>query len=71
MDIDMTDDTPDPAAMHAQAERTELMRIAAQRIVDNHEHGRRMAEADTLQWAQDFVRFNPRRVEPLGTGEPA
>lgn len=71
MDIDMTDDTPDPAAMHAQAERTELMRMCAQRIVNHHETGDRLAEAHALQWARDFVRFNPRRVEPLGTGEPA
>jgi hypothetical protein len=57
------------AAVRAHAERTELLRMAAQRIVDNHEHGRRMAEEQTLQWARDFVRFNPRRFEPLGTGE--
>lgn len=67
----MIDDTPDPRAIRAQAERTELLRIAAQRIVDMHEHGRRMAEAETLQWAREFVRFNPRYPLPLTTGEPA
>lgn len=67
----MTDDTPDASDIRAHAERTELMRMAAQRIVDNHEHGRRMAEADTLQWARDFVRMNPRYPLPLTTGEPA
>jgi hypothetical protein len=67
----MTDyeDTNMVAAVRAHAKRTELLRMAAQRIVDNHEHGRRMAEEQTLQWARDFVRFNPRRFEPLGTGE--
>jgi hypothetical protein len=67
----MTDDTPNPAAIRAQAERTELMRMACARIVNHHETGQRIAEAETLQWARDFVRFNPRRIEPLGTGEPA
>jgi hypothetical protein len=67
----MTEDAPDPRMIRAHAERTELMRMAAQRIVDNHEHGRRMADEQTLIWARDFVRFNPRRGEPLGTGEPA
>jgi hypothetical protein len=56
-------------AMRAQAERAELMRMAAQRIVDNHEHGRRMADEETLKWARDFVRFNPRYPAPLTTGE--
>jgi hypothetical protein len=71
VDICMTDDEDAniAAEIRAHAERTELMRIAAQRIVDNHENGRRMAEEQTLQWARDFVRFNPRRFEPLGTGE--
>ena len=73
MDICMKDDEDENimAAVRAHAERTELMRMAAQRIVDNHEHGRRMADEQTLIWARDFVRFNPRRFEPLGTGEPA
>ncbi len=67
----MTDDTPDPQAMRAHAERTELMRMACQRIVDNHEHGRRMADEETLQWARDFVSMNRPLGRPLGTGEPA
>ncbi len=66
----MTDDIPDPQLLREQAERTELRRMCAQRIIDNHEHGRRMAEAETLQWARDFVRFNPALGRPLGTGEP-
>lgn len=65
------DDPIDPQAERLHAERRELMRIAAQRIVDNHEHGRRMAEEETLQWARDFVQFNRPLGRPLGTGEPA
>lgn len=66
----MNDDI-DPVAARVLAERRELMRIAAQRIVDNHEHGRRMAEADTLQWARSFVRANRPLGRPLTAGEPA
>jgi hypothetical protein len=65
----MTDDTPEPQLLREQAERTELRRMCAQRIIDNHEHGRRMADEQTLQWARDFVRFNPRYPLPLTTGD--
>lgn len=59
------------AAVRAQAERTELMRMCAQRIIDHHEHGRRIADEQALKWARDFVAFNPRYPQPLTTGEPA
>ncbi len=57
------------AELRAQAERTELMRLCAARIVDHHESGRRIADDQALQWARDFVRFNPPLSRPLGTGE--
>ena len=60
----------DPIAAAVLAERRELMRAAAARIVENHEQGRRVADAESLQWARDFVRLNPPLGRPLGTGEP-
>ena len=66
----MTDEPVNPAAERLLAERRELMRVAAARIVQNHEQGRRIADADALQWARDFVSMNAPLTRPLGTGEP-
>ena len=63
-------DAPDPIATRVLAERRELLRIAAARIVENARMGRRIADADTLQWAKTFLAANPALVGALGTGEP-
>ena len=67
----MIDEPIDPAVARVLAERRELMRVAAARIVENHEQGRRTADPESLQWAQAFVRANPPLGRPLGTGAPA
>ena len=63
-------DTPDPIAAIVLAERRELLRIAAARIVENARMGRRIADAETLQWAKTFLAANPALSGALGTGEP-
>lgn len=63
-------DTPDPIAARVLAERRELLRIAADRIVENARLGRRIADADTLQWAKTFLAAYPPLVGGLSTGEP-
>jgi hypothetical protein len=52
------------------AERNELTRIAASRILENHEMGRKIADSETLAWARAFVRMHKPLCRPLGTGEP-
>ena len=52
------------------AEQLELMRIAAQRVVDDHASGARN-DPHALAWAQQIVRTTPPLGRPLGTGEPA
>ena len=50
-------------------EQRELMRIAAQRVVDDHTAGRRIGP-EALQWARQIVAtFKPLGL-PLGTGDP-
>ena len=50
-------------------EQRELMRIAAQRVVDAHKAGRRISQ-EALQWARQIVAtFKPLGL-PLGTGDP-
>lgn len=50
-------------------EHRELMRIAAQRVVNDHALG---IEVDRfrLEWARQIVRSIPPLGRPLGTGEP-
>lgn len=49
------DPPPDPATERRIAERNELIRIAAQRIVENEASGAPTADPATLAWARDFV----------------
>ena len=63
-------DTPDPIAARALAERRELLRIAAARIVRNAREGRPTADADTLAWAQRFLGANPPLLGGLSAGIP-
>lgn len=60
-------DMPDPEAERACAERRELMRLAAARIVHRYESGDDV-EPETLQWAQHFVRVVPALATPLSEG---
>jgi hypothetical protein len=50
------------------AERNELTRIAAARIIENEAMGRRHADPETLSWARAFVRMHKPLSRPLGTG---
>lgn len=50
-------------------EQRELMRIAAQRVVDDHQAGRRNDLA-ALGWAEHVLRNVKPLGRPLGTGEP-
>jgi hypothetical protein len=66
----MTDELPDPDIARRLAERNELMRIAAQRVVDMHREGRKF-DPEALQWARGIVsRFKPLG-RPLSDGSPA
>lgn len=51
-------------------DQIELQRLCCARIVENHERGRRMANADTLSRARAFLAAHPPLNRPLGTGEP-
>lgn len=61
---------PDQAALDRAAEQRELMRIAAQRVIDNAKSGR-LVFAETLAWAEHVVATTPPLGRPLGTGDPA
>lgn len=50
-------------------EQRELMRIAAQRVIDDHKAGRR-CDKDALAWARNIVAHIKPLGRPLGTGEP-
>ena len=50
-------------------EQRELMRIAAQRVVDDHKAGRRISQ-EALQWARQIVATCKPLGLPLGTGDP-
>ena len=50
-------------------EQRELMRIAAQRVVDDHKAGRRISQ-EALQWARQIVATFQPLGRALGTGEP-
>lgn len=52
------------------AERRELLRLCAQRVVDNATAGR-VVDLNTLRWAMDFVECTKPLGRPLGTGEAA
>jgi hypothetical protein len=65
----MTDDPVDPDIARRLAEKRELMRIAAQRVVDMHREGRKF-DPEALQWARSIVaRFKPLG-RPLSDGSP-
>lgn len=50
-------------------EQRELLRIAAQRVIDDHAAGRRI-QSDALAWARNLVAQIKPLGRPLGTGEP-
>lgn len=52
------------------AEQLELMRIAAQRILDDHAAGRKL-RPDALDWARHVVDNIKPLGRPLSTGEPS
>jgi len=57
----MTDDPIDPHAALAIAERQELTRLCAVRVLRNHANGVPVAP-ETLQWARAI----DRQIRPLG-----
>jgi hypothetical protein len=59
----VTDDNMTAASMQAWLERNELMRQAAQRILDNDRTGARVADPSTREWAHHIV----RTIRPLQT----
>lgn len=60
----------DPAERERLAEeRRELLRIAAQRVIDDTASGLR-DDPHALAWAQHTVRMIKPLGRPLGTGEP-
>ncbi len=66
----MTDDREYPDVQALQAERYELMRIAAQNLLDHSKTGKR-CDPEALQWARGIVsRFKPLG-RPLSDGTPA
>jgi hypothetical protein len=52
------------------SEQREMMRIAAQRVVDLHRSGRAV-DKSTLDWAQWIVANIRPLGRPLGTGAPS
>jgi hypothetical protein len=65
----MTDDREYPDVAQRQAERNELMRQAAQRVLDASASGKR-CDPEGLQWARGIVsRFQPLG-RPLSDGTP-
>jgi hypothetical protein len=66
----MTDDPVDPDIARRLAERHELTRIAAQRVVDMDAEGRK-PDPYALEWARGIVsRFKPLG-RPVSDGSPA
>lgn len=61
----------DPVAARAIAERQELMRQCAARVLDNHACGRRFADALTLDWAKTVIATTPVLLGHLTQGVPA
>ena len=57
------------AQVRRAAEHKELIRIAAQRVVDQHAAGR-CVDPSSLGWARSVVEATPALGRPLGTGEP-
>lgn len=51
------------------AERNELIRQAAARVIENAENGRGV-DPFTLAWARQFCAEHRPLGRPLGTGEP-
>ena len=50
-------------------EQKELMRVAAARVVADHEAGR-VVDPHTLRWARHVVKYIKPLGRPLGQGEP-
>lgn len=50
-------------------EQRELMRIAAQRLLDDVQSGNKR-DADAVAWARRIVATHKPLGRPLGTGEP-
>lgn len=59
----------DPLPQIACAERRELFRIAAQRLIDDNASGRKV-DREALQWARGIVAYVKPLGRPLTTGEP-
>ncbi len=66
----MMDRDPTPAEARRQEEKRELLRIAAQRLIDQHATGRK-CDPEALNWARGIVRNVKPLGRPLSTGEPA
>lgn len=60
-------DMPDPETERACAERRELMRLAAARIVQRYESGDDV-DPETLEWAEHFVRVVPALAGGVSEG---
>lgn len=58
-----------PGMRQQQAERNELMRVAAQSALDRSQGGKTL-EPDARRWALHWAAIKPLR-RPLTTGEPA
>lgn len=70
MGVDVQDLDEVPAdVLHQWQERCELLRIAAQRVVDMHQAGR-IVDPHSLEWAQQVVKNIKPLGRPLTSGEP-
>lgn len=58
-----------PGILQQQAERNELMRVAAQSALDRSRGGKDL-EPDARRWALHWAAMKPL-AHPLTTGEPA
>jgi hypothetical protein len=63
-------DEPSPADLRRWEEQRELLRIAAQRLLDEQKAGRK-CDPHTLIWAQGVCRNIKPLGRPLSSGEPA
>ena len=59
----------DLSAIKRLAERNELIRQAAARVIENAENGR-VVDPVTLAWARQFCAEHRPLGRPLGTGAP-
>lgn len=63
----MTDDQIHPDVSRVHAERAELIRLCAERVVSDHEAGRGDDQA-RLEWARGVVAAIPKLRGPLSDG---